>query len=787
MKSGRKRIFYLGCIIVILLYVVSNFTKGVSVYIRLYYGETHQEGRAQLFYWNSGEQLSEKKSSIVTLNGNSAVEFNVGRINDRNMHFRVDPIDIQEDFSVERMELYCSGQKILDLSGQAFMNEVSEVFDCDWYVEGDRTYFFPSNTDPRMTISIPINNPYKRVSDIIYFLTAILFMMLAIIFAIYIYPNEKDYKWEKLCGGLLISIIGSRVLLEYLRIPFYGLGWITLAGVIFYIYYMNKEPNRAGVKVGSVIYALIFSLGLVMGYHIQTNFNLYFGTKLENYISKYSVEDVWAFSFLVLVVLILLNGIVHLVEKQTIHFRRIQDVEIKNRRIWLMVSAIIFIAWLPYLMTYYPGMILGDSLNSIYQAVGQVGWNNHHPLAYSFFIKICLEIGTAIKDINLGCCIYTLVQMGYVSCCLGYVIYWLWCKGIPKKMACILTGFYAFSPFFALNGIVMWKYPIFSASICVWTLVIFDFLTSHEMILDKKFYLKNMFFILVICFVRNNGIYIIAFVELVLILTMILKRKEGIIKKLKKPIIGMGIVFLMILVITGPLYNKLGVSGEPVESIGIFLNQMASVAAYDGNMSENDREFMNNLLPLDRYAEVYRPCVVDRLKWDAEFNQTYLNEHIDKFWKTYFSMLIKNPMRYIKAWELNTFGYWAVNFWEFNFNRQNITAGDLTCIYTWDNCGIVPKNFLYGWSENAEETFPLDDAMPALSYMSWFILLCYVYVFARKKMVYGVALAPSAGLVITLLIGTPHAYWQRYGLACYYLLPFYVFLFILLMHKDDTN
>ena len=84
---------------------------------------------------------------------------------------------------------------------------------------------------------------------------------------------------------------------------------------------MNKEPNRAGVKVGSVIYALIFSLGLVMGYHIQTNFNLYFGTKLENYISKYSVEDVWAFSFLVLVVLILLNGIVHLVEKQTIHFQ----------------------------------------------------------------------------------------------------------------------------------------------------------------------------------------------------------------------------------------------------------------------------------------------------------------------------------------------------------------------------------------------------------------------------------------------------------------------------------
>lgn len=787
MKSGRKRIYYIGCVIALFMYLISIFTKGVPVNIRLYFGEIHQDGKAQLFYWNSEEELSEKKSSIVSLNGASVVEFRIGRVNDNDMHFRVDPIDIQEDFSIERVEIYCSEQKILDVTGREFMDIVSEVFDCDWYIEGESAYFSPVNTDPRMNLSLFVVNPYKTISNILYGLTLVSFVILEILFAMFIYPDEKEYKREKLCGGLLISFLGGRVFLKYLRMPFYGFGWIIFGGILFYFYYLDKAYNRTEEKVGGIGYALIFSLGLVLGYHIVTDYNLYFGTKLENYISRYSAEDVWAFSLLVPVVLLLLKGMVYLLEKVAAYLRPTHNVGIRDKRKWMAVSAIIVAAWLPYLMTYYPGMILGDSLNSIYQAVGQVGWNNHHPLAYSFFIKVCLEIGIAIKDINFGCCIYTFVQMMYVAFCLGYLVCWLLNKGVSKKIGCILVAFYALSPFFALNGIVMWKDPIFSASICVWTLLIFDFITSDTVFLDKKFVIKNLFFILVICFVRNNGIYIVAFVEAVLILTIVLKRKEDIIQRLKRPLIGLGIMTLIILFITGPVYNKLGVSGEPVESLGIFLNQMASVAAYDGHMSESDKQFMNNLLPMDRYAEVYKPCVVDRLKWDSEFNQAYLNEHVDEFWKTYFSMLLKNPGRYFKAWELNTFGYWAVNFWELNFNRQNITAGDLTCIYTWDNCGIVPKNLMYGWVENAEDTFPLDDAMPALAYISWFILLCYVFLFARKKLLYGLALAPSAGLVMTLLIGTPHAYWQRYGLACYYLIPFYLFIVVLLMRKDNES
>ena len=73
----------------------------------------------------------------------------------------------------------------------------------------------------------------------------------------------------------------------------------------------------------------------------------------------------------------------------------------------------------------------------------------------------------------------------------------------------------------------------------------------------------------------------------------------------------------------GPVYTKLDLNGEPVESLGIFLNQMASVVAYDGDMTEEDREYMNGLLPLENYKDTYRPCVVDLLKWDQNFSQKF--------------------------------------------------------------------------------------------------------------------------------------------------------------------
>lgn len=48
--------------------------------------------------------------------------------------------------------------------------------------------------------------------------------------------------------------------------------------------------------------------------------------------------------------------------------------------------------------------------------------------------------------------------------------------------------------------------------------------------------------------------------------------------------------------ITGPVYKALNVTpSEKAESIGILLNQMARVAALDGDMTESDKEYLNSM------------------------------------------------------------------------------------------------------------------------------------------------------------------------------------------------
>lgn len=60
-------------------------------------------------------------------------------------------------------------------------------------------------------------------------------------------------------------------------------------------------------------------------------------------------------------------------------------------------------------------------------------------------------------------------------------------------------------------------------------------------------------------------------------------------------------------------------------------------------------------------------------------------------------------------------------------------------------------------------------------------------IWKKRMWAWGIAAAPSVGLVLTLLIATPYAYWQRYGLAQYYLLPVYLLVACYLLGSKDID
>jgi hypothetical protein len=95
-----------------------------------------------------------------------------------------------------------------------------------------------------------------------------------------------------------------------------------------------------------------------------------------------------------------------------------------------------------------------------------------------------------------------------------------------------------------------------------------------------------------------------------------------------------------------------------VEALAIPLQQMAYVDVTGGRVSTADRTFLDHLLPADRWKLAYAPACVDPLKGDPAFSAAYLSSNKVQAAKTWVSLLAKNPVSYVKAYELETFGYW---------------------------------------------------------------------------------------------------------------------------------
>lgn len=587
--------------------------------------------------------------------------------------------------------------------------------------------------------------------------------------------------------GISASMIMSAYIMIYMRLPQGGLLWLVTATGLCTLFKQKKASINKVESVIFLLYSFLFSIANIMGMHIITNGNFYFGLLNENYITSYTFNDIVGLFVLTYVFWRLLvwgyNKFTLNYNKVDLHCNTVK-VDIK---VCIPIALVLFALWIPYFVVYYPGFIFPDSLSSIYQALG-APLNNHHPIVYTLFIKVCLRFGMIIKDITFGCAIYTIIQMAYIAFALGYMICWLKGKGVSRRICIIIMLCFGFLPFIAQNSIAMWKDPIFSASILLWSIHLFDYVLSDGEILnsDKYYLIKSCLLILLICFSRNNGFYLILVSELVFIILLILKRKEKNVE-LRKICFSTGVMLIIVYLITGPVYSKLGIKEEKVESLGIFLNQMARVAAYDGNMSKEDREFMDNLLPLEKYAETYRPCVVDLLKWDEDFNEDFLKGRTKEFIRTYFSLMIKNPRLYIEAWELNTFGYWAPNYWEFFDDEDNITKGDLPSFYIWDHKGISPKNLLDNVQIDWNSILKNKGRAIYLAVINWLVFLIIAVIFAKRKLNYLMFLAPSLGLIATLLIATPYVYWQRYGLAEYYLLPVYLFVLVCVLTNNSCE
>lgn len=384
--------------------------------------------------------------------------------------------------------------------------------------------------------------------------------------------------------------------------------------------------------------------------------------------------------------------------------------------------------------------------------------------------------------ITSGVALYSTIQMASMALTLSYCANW--CK-VRWRLERILYGailiVFGCATYFATLSIAVWKDPIFSSAIALAALRLFDLIWRREHPSPQRL-ASFAAIVLILSLFRSNGVVVSAFVCLALTAASALARNFR--PVLFPAAVVTGLAVLVSLVLAGFVYHELGIAdARPEESVGIPVSQMARVAALDGDMSSEDREFMNSLLPLGRYKEAYRPACVDLLKWDADFDVTTLQSGLLIHWLSMFS---KNPKVFFEARELQTFGFWALNVEIVNSYSNSIASGG-PLIFSGKGQQTAEKLCLHMRSgelpgqESGNAALPSDGWFVPISWITWLMVVLVVLCISARKKLLILGVAPPIGLAISILLSSPIWYCPRYGAAEQFLLPAFLLLLMSLV------
>lgn len=429
------------------------------------------------------------------------------------------------------------------------------------------------------------------------------------------------------------------------------------------------------------------------------------------------------------------------------------------------IFAIMVMARMIFYLNWYPSVFSKDTYDQITQALGVIDYNNHQPWLHTMLIGLFLKVGDFLGGGNqLGIGIMALSFLVFTSLILLIMLVYF-NKNFGTGLFWILAVvIYVIEPLHCIYSISIWKDTLFS-----YVLVAFGF---YLVVMENKLQKKERLSIVVwlgfivlsflFCVLRSNGLYAWIFT-----IPFILYRYR---KKWKPWALSLFVGFLLVIGFKGVLLPEMQVvSPDTVESLSVPLQQIAFTIQDEGEFDERDYEFLSHIADVEGLGEVYDSHISDPVKnYIREHgNQQWLAEHKVDFFKTYLSVGVRNPVRYMVAFLNQSRGYWY----------QKIS--------NWLYCEAGPHEYAAEFGIVRDAVFPteissiINKAMQvyadlwhriwSLALSTYILIIGLVYCILKRKPYF--YYMPFLGIFLTLIIATPVNDEFRYAYGIYLALP----------------
>lgn len=518
--------------------------------------------------------------------------------------------------------------------------------------------------------------------------------------------------------------------------------------------------NLKLISVPKAIFAALFSLMIVLSRHV-VNINADRSTIESTYFTDIHGID--------LLFWIAIGVLVYLVCMLIPRLRYEMFFEQEGRKTGWVAFAIGFLViavlWLPYIFSFWPAGIYSDTMYSIWIALGTEPLTTHEPLGYTLLWKIMYAIGGGNLDPGNygGMYLFTVVQYVGMAALLASFAAWNYKRGLKKGAFTAMILIFALVPIFPFYALSLWKDTVFGIVIFLYSWFLFclcERIKASDGDVSRRDVIVYGVMSVLCAFYRNNGIYVMILVSIFVVLSN-LKLK----KVLKKLGITSAVTIAVCLIIQYPVCSAIGLNvDKSVESLAIPLEQTAYIIATDGQLSENDINVINEIMPIEMWKDIYSPINTDYLKFDPSFNASYVNDNPGKFLGTYIHMCLKNPVKAVKGYLLATTGFW---------DMFEDTGNAFKCTESISWTGVYQEDW-FSYKSGVEFRSLVEPRRPVpAAIWVWIMLFAFFMIMdgtGAKKLT---PMIPPMGVWITIMLAVPLAFSFRYIFAVFLCLPIY--------------
>ena len=313
--------------------------------------------------------------------------------------------------------------------------------------------------------------------------------------------------------------------------------------------------------------------------------------------------------------------------------------------------AILFLCWLPCFFAYYPGILSYDSRNQLLQLFGDIDISRHHPALHTWFLGLCLELGSLFGGANAQMAAHSILQMAIVSFPCALTVWYMGKREVHFGLRLMALAFFAFNPLNAIFALLATKDVLFTAMWNLFTIMLLGIVANPRRFFSSA--LRQAAFalsILFYCLLKNNTLYV--FVLSAICFLFIFK------KFFKNILVLCSVTLACYFLINGPLFTALGVKdGSIKDSFSVPLQQIANIAVHhDQELSQEEKEAIGEILDYPVIREEYNPRFADPVK--HTFQEENFASDPQKYIALWGKLLRKYPAGYLDAFASLNLGYW---------------------------------------------------------------------------------------------------------------------------------